>query len=222
MNKSQIRILFISISYLLISLPVRAENEAIFDFSTFILNIPKVLVGEDYYSIDLMLANDGKFILNSYQLLSSNSGDIGKWQVNTIEEPIGPNTIEARLSAEAGESTWYGTNIPELIVRCKNSSLEIFVDWNDLIDDFDDWSDTDHYVTVTANGSESTYIFISSTSHCASFVPSSYKSGIVDSLQHHEAMTFSISRRDYKRITAVFDVRGFVEAYKPINDACNL
>lgn len=173
------------------------------------------------YSLEVPIDNNGNITLQAFAAGFQPYKEPVGWFVERKPEAIGPDTVTAILVASP-ESIFFDDDKPEIKVRCSNDDFEIFIAWRDLIDDFP-WSDNDHYVTIIdENNNESIVIFISSTSHTASFVPWYYEDSFVDALLENSKMTFGIGNKDHKRIRAVFYTEGFERAYQKVAEACDL
>ena len=133
--------------------------------------------------------------------------ELRKWVTSATD----PSTFTASLIAE-DQSTHFGDGLPELIMVCSNSTIGVFVNWNEPV------KGTGTHSTLTT--ADSMHMFMNSgTSN--SIVPDSMTVSMINSMLENEFLTASTLNAAGDKIVSYFDIRGALHAYTDVQTACN-
>lgn len=131
-----------------------------------------------------------------------------KWIASSPNDP----TVNVSLTAD-DPSTYYGAAPPELVVECSGAAVGVTVHWNEQV------STISAYTSMTAV--DNMFMFLTPDSVSSlSLVPAHMTSNLIDTLLQNDYMTISTLNVAGDRIYATYDLRGFDQAYLPVQTAC--
>lgn len=146
------------------------------------------------------------------QTIDTSTTSAGKWATSTDTDPLTDKAVHyAMLTADEGKGR-FGDNVT-MIIRCKNTRTEVFINWNTFLGT----EGLNVTSRIDRNPAGTAYWTIS-TDHKASFMPQA-----TAALKKFEgASSFVVNLTPYSEspITAVFDISSSNEAFKDIRRDC--
>ena len=143
----------------------------------------------------------------------------GGWFVDTDTDPLDDSKqIIASLSSESGRSRFDGPI--RFVMRCQSNKTEVYAIWHDYVGD-DSRSVYNEYKNVEVRvGQETarTERWGVSTDKQATFAPDAI--GLLRKMNGANRLVLRTTPYNENPITAVFDLRGFATAAKPIAREC--
>ncbi len=144
----------------------------------------------------------------------------GKWQITTGKSDFDDSTtVVLSLVAENSIQAWLSTPTPNLIVRCQEKKLAIYVDVRTQINVEYGLNDA-ATVRVRFDNSPSTDLIADeSTDGEGLFFRSPYD--ILWLIGNSSRMVFGFTPFNASPVVATFDLRGFTNIMKPLNQSCS-
>jgi type VI secretion system protein VasI len=152
--------------------------------------------------------------LNGMQSLPTVISDKGKWNVEENTDPIDDSkTVFLSLEADSG-TTAFGKPI-YLFVRCINQETDMLIAWSRVLGD-----EGTSVLTRLGKGEATRINWTLSATERETFYPDNVEL-FLKKLIEVETLVHQITPYRSGPITAVFDVRGLVNAIKPIRSTCS-
>lgn len=147
------------------------------------------------------------------------AADAGDWITNTDRDPIDDSAvITASLDAESGQAK-FGDRVM-LVARCGSNKTEVYAIWHDYVGD-DSNSVYEEYKNVEVRVGEAparTERWTVSTDKEATFARSAVP--LLKEMNGKEKLVLRVTPYGENPVTAIFDLKGFEAAIKPIADEC--
>jgi len=144
---------------------------------------------------------------------SPGRSEVGKWTVTEDTNPLDDSrTVTLALRADEGKTS---TGDPvQLVLRCQSEQTAAYIIWNDY------FGDDDRSVAVRiGSGPVDRQRWGLSTDHTATFYPGTATAFIM-SLGEADRLVAQATPSGKSPVTAIFDVRGILEASRPLREAC--
>jgi hypothetical protein len=144
----------------------------------------------------------------------------GKWQIKTGKSDFDDSTtVVLSLVAENSIQAWLSTPTPNLIVRCQEKKLAIYVDVGTQINVEYGLNDAATVRVRFDNGPSAESIADESTDGEGLFFRSPYD--ILWLIGNSSRMVFGFTPFNASPVVATFDLRGFTNIMKPLNQSCS-
>ncbi len=141
----------------------------------------------------------------------------GKWKIRLDKNPIDDTkTVVLILLADEGKSR-SGEAI-SLIIRCKSSRTELYIQWSDYLG-----MDSTHVLTRIGNAPAQQKSWSLSSDNTATFfpdTPTEWPITFIKSLMNADRLVAQVTPYNENPVTAIFDIRGLSEAIKPLQETC--
>ena len=135
----------------------------------------------------------------------------GKWEVNSVVNPIDDSkTVTLMLQSDSGSST-YGIPVV-LIARCKSNETELFISWNDYLG-----SDA-NVLTRVGDNKAVTRSWTLSTDSKATF--NSAPIPFLKEMLTSPKLVAQVTPYNESPVTAIFNTTGLENAIQPLKETC--
>ena len=150
--------------------------------------------------------------LISEQDISESIDGTGKWSILNKINPLNDTEIVTlTLIANSGEN-YLGKKV-RLTIRCKNSDIELYINWNNYLG-----SDASTVTSRVGSKEAVKNRWTHSTDNQATFFPLPTK--LIESMLGNEKFVAQVTPYNESPVTAVFDITGIDNAIKSIIEGC--